>query len=33
MYHPVQMLFDTANTMVAEISQAVYNFFNVSGEQ
>jgi beta-lactamase class A len=33
MYHPVQMLFDTANTMVAEMSQAVYNFFNVSGEQ
>lgn len=33
MYHPVQMLFDPANTMVAELSQAVYNFFNVSGEQ
>ncbi|MBE0696945.1 MAG: serine hydrolase, partial [Anaerolineaceae bacterium] len=33
MYHPVQMLFDPANKMVAEISQAVYNYFNLSGEQ
>jgi beta-lactamase class A len=33
MYHPVQMLFDPANRMVAEISQAVYNFFNLPGEQ
>jgi beta-lactamase class A len=33
MYHPVQMLFDPAHRMVAEISQAVYNFFNLPGEQ
>ncbi len=32
MYHPVQMLFDSANKMVAELSQAVYNFFNLQGE-
>jgi beta-lactamase class A len=32
MYHPVQMLFDPANKMVAEISQAVYNYFNQTGE-
>lgn len=30
MYHPVQMLFDPANKMVAEISQAVYNYFNLA---
>lgn len=33
MYHPGQMLFDPANRMVAEISQAVYNYFNLPGEQ
>ena len=33
MYHPVQMLFDPANRMVAEISQAVYNYFNLPGEE
>lgn len=33
LYHPVQMLFDPANQMVAEISQAVYNYFNLPGEQ
>ena len=33
MYHPVQMLFDPANKMVAELSQAVYNYFNLQGEQ
>lgn len=32
MYHPVQMLFDPANKMVAELSQAVYNYFNLQGE-
>lgn len=32
MYHPVQMLFDQANRMVAEISQVVYNYFNLPGE-
>jgi hypothetical protein len=33
MHHPVQMLFDPANKMVAELSQAVYNYFNLPGEQ
>ncbi len=33
MYHPVQMLFDPANRMVAELSQAVYNYFNLPGDQ
>jgi beta-lactamase class A len=28
-YHPVQILFDDANRMFGEISQAVYNYFNV----
>jgi hypothetical protein len=32
MYHPAQMLFDQANKMVAEISQTVYNYFNLPGE-
>ena len=32
MYHPGQMLFDQANRMVAEISQAVYNYYNLPGE-
>lgn len=31
MYHPVQMVFDPANRLVAEISQAVYNYFNLPG--
>lgn len=29
LYHPVQVLFDTANAMVAQMSKAVYNFFNL----
>ncbi len=33
MYHPVQILFDQANKMVAEISQAVYNYYNMTGQQ
>lgn len=33
MYDPVQMLFDPANRMAAELSQAVYNYFNLQGEQ
>jgi len=33
MYHPVQMLFDPANKMVAHISQAVYNYFNLQDTQ
>ena len=32
MYHPAQMLFDQANRMVAEISQVIYNYFNLPGE-
>jgi hypothetical protein len=28
-YHPVQILFDNANSMFGQISQAVYNYFNV----
>jgi beta-lactamase class A len=27
-YHPVQIVFDKANTMFGQISQAVYNYFN-----
>lgn len=33
MHHPVQVLFDPANEMVAKISQAIYNYFNLPGEQ
>ncbi len=33
MYHPVQMLFDQANRMVAEISQTIYNYYNLPGGQ
>jgi beta-lactamase class A len=33
MYHPVQMVFDPANRMVAEISQAIYNYFNLPSDQ
>jgi beta-lactamase class A len=28
-YHPVQILFDNANKLFGELSQAVYNYFNV----
>lgn len=33
MYHPVQTIFDPSNLMVAQISQAVYNYFNLPGDQ
>lgn len=33
MYHPVQILFDPASKMIAEFSQAIYNYFNLPGEQ
>jgi beta-lactamase class A len=33
MQHPQQLLFEPANLMVAEISQAVYNFFNLPNER
>jgi beta-lactamase class A len=29
MYHPVQLLFDPANQLVAQLSAAVYNYFNM----
>ena len=29
MYHPVQLIFDTANLLTANISTAVYNYFNI----
>jgi beta-lactamase class A len=29
MYHPVQLLFDPANQLVAQLSAAVYNYFNL----
>ncbi len=33
MYHSGQMLFDPANKMVAELSLAIYNYYNLPGEQ
>jgi beta-lactamase class A len=32
MYHPQQILFDQANKLVAEISQVVYNYYNLAGQ-
>jgi beta-lactamase class A len=29
MYHPVQLIFDKANLLTANISKAVYNYFNI----
>ena len=29
MYHPVQLIFDSANLLTANISTAVYNYFNI----
>ena len=29
MYHPVQLIFDTANLLTANISTTVYNYFNI----
>ncbi len=31
LYHPVQLLFEPANQLIAELSQAVYNYYNLSG--
>jgi beta-lactamase class A len=31
-YHPVQILFDPDNLMLADISRAIYNYFNIPGE-
>lgn len=30
MYHPVQLVFDPVNTLVSNLSRAIYNFFNLS---
>jgi beta-lactamase class A len=32
LYHPVQILFDPVNQMVAQLSSAVYNYFNYAGK-
>jgi beta-lactamase class A len=32
LYHPVQVLFDSANALVAQMSQAVYNYFNLPAQ-
>lgn len=29
MYHPVQLVFDPANRLIADLSRAVYNFYNM----
>jgi len=29
LYHPVQLIWDPANLLVTEISQAVYNYYNL----
>jgi beta-lactamase class A len=29
LYHPVQLVFDPSNKLVADISRAVYNFYNL----
>ena len=29
LYHPVQVLFETANAMIAQMSKAVYNSYNL----
>ena len=31
--HPVQLLFEPTNLIVADISQAVYNYYNLPSEQ
>jgi beta-lactamase class A len=29
LYHPVQLVFEPANELFAQISQAIYNFYNL----
>jgi hypothetical protein len=29
LYHPVQIVFDPINIMVAQLSRAIYNYFNL----
>jgi hypothetical protein len=31
-YHPVQVVFDEANALFAQMSQAVYNYYNVPSQ-
>ena len=33
MYHPVQLIFDNANYVMAQISSAIYNYYNISFDQ
>ena len=33
MYHPVQLVFDNANYVMAQISSAIYNYYNISFDQ
>lgn len=30
LYHPVQVVFDPANRLSADLSRAIYNYFNLS---
>jgi beta-lactamase class A len=32
MYQPVQLIFDTANYVMAELSSAIYNYYNIPFE-
>lgn len=31
-YHPIQLVFDPINQMYADLSRAIYNYFNLSGQ-
>ena len=31
MYQPTQLIYDTANSLIAKISTAIYNYFNLTG--
>ena len=33
MYHPVQLIFDNANYVMAQLSSAIYNYYNISFEE
>jgi hypothetical protein len=32
LYHPDQLVWEPASELIAELSQAVYNFYNLPGE-
>ncbi len=32
LYHPDQLIWEPASELIAELSQAVYNFYNLPGE-